>query len=54
MVLELVSHSEDLLQPVSQDLQRKNLLANTKGWQGKANKDVGWKEPGCSNVVALA
>lgn len=54
MVLELVPPSEDLLQPISQDLQRKNLLANAEGWQGKANRDVGWKEPGRSNVVALA
>lgn len=54
IILELVSQSEDLLQSISQDQQCKNLLANAKEWQGKANRDVGWKEPGLSNVVALA
>lgn len=54
MVPELVSQSKDLLPPVSQDLQCKNPLANAKGWQGKANRDVGWKELGHSNVAALA
>lgn len=54
VLLELVSQSEVLLWRVSQDLQCKNLLANAEGWQGKANRDVGWKEPGHSNAVALA
>lgn len=54
MVLELVSQGEDLLWSVSQDLQYKNLLGNAKGWEGKANRDVGWKELGRRNVVALA
>lgn len=54
MVLGVVWRSEGLLQPISQDLQCRNLLANAEGCQGKANRDVVWKEPGCSAVVALA
>jgi len=54
MVLELVSQSECLPRPISQDLQCKNLLANAKGEQGKAKRDVGWNKLECSSVVALA
>lgn len=52
--LELVFQIEVLLRPISQDMQCKSLLANAKRRQAKASRDVGWRELGLSNVIALA